>query len=1195
MRERINRLARGIVEGEKPVLQIEPQSVKDSVPAGAVIKKELYISDEEGRFIKGLIYSSNMRVRLCDSAFGGSHNRILYEVDSRHLSSKDVITGNFCLVTSGGERKVPYSFSVNLGGAGKTLDSLKTPADFAALVKKDYDLSLRLFEYQDFTEAPFMQDLHTRALYDGLRGRLNRQNQLEEFLVALDAKKPVSLVVKDTSRIYESVGENCPDYLEVRAENWGYVQFEADTEGDFLEISKKNFHSQDFQDGVCMVPFQINAGRLHQGKNLGKIKITTIRSTITIVVEAQPAEDVRDKKKIYLQKEKYKYFGLRLQYEAGVEEEEKLLSQMGLTLEEIRRIGGEQLKTALAMTELYILQGQQERAAAMLESVKDSSDLRGRDNRETSCFYQYLLYQLQKDEALKEAQRESLLTRVRTYLEEMPDHPGLYFLRMKLEEETGFAPGERLEEMRLMFRHGCHSPFLYLYSFQLYEENPRLLGRMGDYEIQVMMFAARHGLVSREMAVMIAEPAAASKYYQSLYCSLLKLLYSMYEEKALLGAVCAMLIKGDFRGEAYFSWYQKALEEGISLTRLYEYFLYSLPYDYPYLLPREVLLYFSYEKSMDDYSRSVLYMNIMKYMNPESSLYRQYEREIEQFTMDQLLKSQLNQRLSVLYEHMIYREMIDDKVARVLPSILRSYRIRVSAPEIRYVIVCYEEIEGEDAFPVRDGVAYVPLFSTNPVILFQDEYGNRYANISFNKIPAMNRNDRKELEEQCYDMFPAHPMLRLQECSRLAKTEISGQEDMMVLKRALSELHLNPLFRRKLLTGMIGWYRKRLESEEPDTGDDVDYLMDLNLERLDREERSGVCETLIQQGYMGEAFEIVETYGYDDIKSSRLLKLCSRMILQKLSEDHPLLLKMSFRLFSEGRYDSVILDYLCEHFNGSSMEMFKVLSQGEREHIETYDLPERLLAQMMFTGETDRIDWVFSWYMNGKKTSDNVIRAYFTMKSADYFLRDKATGDKVFAWLESAVSGVEDKNRIPTIYLLALCRYYSTQKELSEEQKKLCRSMVDFLLEEKRFFAFYQDLRRLIEVPEQLKHQVILEYRGGKEIRPELEVRILPEEEEFYPEELTKVYPGIYACQKVLFGGEILEYRISEGQGDTYQIVKEGSISCDAGDSGEEGSRFAALNEMSLCLSLKEEETLQNKMKKYVTDSAMMEELFGLV
>ena len=109
-------------------------------------------------------------------------------------------------------------------------------------------------------------------------------------------------------------------------------------------------------------------------------------------------------------------------------------------------------------------------------------------------------------------------------------------------------------------------------------------------------------------------------------------------------------------------------------------------------------------------------------MNPGSSLYRQYERDIEQFTMEQLLDSRLDQRLSVLYEHMLYREMIDEKVAEILPAILKSYRIRISVPGIRYVIVCYEEIEGEDAFPVRDGIAYVPLFCRNPVILFQDEY-----------------------------------------------------------------------------------------------------------------------------------------------------------------------------------------------------------------------------------------------------------------------------------------------------------------------------------------------------------------------------------------------------------------------------------------------------------------------------------------
>ena len=492
MRERINRLARGIVEGESPVLQIEPQSVKDSVPAGAVTKKELYISDEQGRFIKGLIYSSNMRVRLCDSAFGGSRNRILYEVDGRHLSGEDVITGNFCLVTNGGERKVPYSFSVNLGGTGKTLDSLKTPADFAALAKRDSDLSLRLFEYQDFVEAPFMQDLHTRAIYDGLRGRLNRQNQLEEFLVALGAKKPVTLKVSAEPRIYENVEENCPDHLEVKAETWGYVQFEAAVEGDFLEIPKKSFSSQDFQNGICQVPYQINAGRLHQGKNLGAVRIMTVRDTMVIPVEAQAAEDSRDREKQELQRMKQQYLRLRLQYETEEEKQQDLVSQMRLILEDIRRIQGEDLENTLRLSELCILEGQTERAAEMLESWRDDPGLRGRDNREILCFYQYLLYLIQK----REEMRTALLERVRQCLEERPDHAELYLLRLRLEKEEGAGPAKCLEEMRTMFRHGCHSPFLYAESFRIYRENPVLLGRMGEYEVQVMMFAARQDLAA---------------------------------------------------------------------------------------------------------------------------------------------------------------------------------------------------------------------------------------------------------------------------------------------------------------------------------------------------------------------------------------------------------------------------------------------------------------------------------------------------------------------------------------------------------------------------------------------------------------------------------------------------------------------------------------------------------------------------
>ena len=144
----------------------------------------------------------------------------------------------------------------------------------------------------------------------------------------------------------------------------------------------------------------------------------------------------------------------------------------------------------------------------------------------------------------------------------------------------------------------------------------------------------------------------------------------------MLTAICCLLIKGNVRNESSFLWYEKGIEEEISLTRLYEYYLYSLPGNYENMLPKQVLLYFSYEHShLDRHSRSVLYKNVLEHLDPEDKLYKAYERAMEQFAMEQLFKSRINSRLAVIYKHMIYRDIIDGQVARVLPAILKSNRI----------------------------------------------------------------------------------------------------------------------------------------------------------------------------------------------------------------------------------------------------------------------------------------------------------------------------------------------------------------------------------------------------------------------------------------------------------------------------------------------------------------------------------------
>ena len=133
MRERINRLARGILDPEALRLVITPAELTDTVHAGEVTRKIITVADEDGRFIKGLVYSSNLRVRVVNNAFGGVRNRITFEIDSMYLTQKDVITGALYLVTNAGEQKVPYSFSIEVEASGRTLENLQKVKDITGL------------------------------------------------------------------------------------------------------------------------------------------------------------------------------------------------------------------------------------------------------------------------------------------------------------------------------------------------------------------------------------------------------------------------------------------------------------------------------------------------------------------------------------------------------------------------------------------------------------------------------------------------------------------------------------------------------------------------------------------------------------------------------------------------------------------------------------------------------------------------------------------------------------------------------------------------------------------------------------------------------------------------------------------------------------------------------------------------------
>ena len=94
---------------------------------------------------------------------------------------------------------------------------------------------------------------------------------------------------------------------------------------------------------------------------------------------------------------------------------------------------------------------------------------------------------------------------------------------------------------------------------------------------------------------------------------------------------------------------------------------------------------------------------------------------------------------------------------------------------------------------------------------------------------------------------------------------------------------------------------------------------------------------------------------------------------------------------------------------------------------------------------------------------------------------------------------------------------------------------------------------------------------------------------------MRRVYQGIFVRQKVLFEGEILEYQIYEYQDGTPVLKAKGQVNCDMTLAKQADSRFSSLNDMGLCISMKEEAGLKKKMQEYLIQNETVEQLFSLI
>ncbi len=659
-----------------------------------------------------------------------------------------------------------------------------------------------------------------------------------------------------------------------------------------------------------------------------------------------------------------------------------------------------------------------------------------------------------------------------------------------------------------------------------------------------------------------------------------KLLCTVFpKDRPLFEAVVTGLIRAKDESPAAFAFYREAIRRGLSITRLYECYIHAYPSDSDEMMPREVLLYFSYDRDPEAGIREKLYKNVLLYIDRDSELYGIYEPRISQFAMNSVMERRISDDLCVIYDRMIYPGMVDRRAAEYLPDILKAHRISVSDPQVRSVTVRYSELGTKIRAKVTGGVAWVPVY-------FDDaEVSADISGAEISDEPVFRRPD---LLRRCFDMYPEHRMLLLSAVREIADRGIRSEEEASICTKALGTLQLQQAFRARLIRALC---RAESDPRWVNTLVQEDYTPQLAVD---------ICRALVKHAHHAEAWEIMKACGSwrkDPAMTADLLDTLIRTDRIPGKDGQPersfvCICKYVFDLDPTAAPDSVC-EFLGYAYEGTAGEMYRVMTELQNRKRKLYDLPENVLACLLFTDSREHIDETFLSYLDHCAYTDMMVRAYLIRRSADYFLDEQEViGSILFEALLSYLKAVDDPLKQPEVMLLAITRYWSEKEMLTAEETEYCQRITDKLIEDGLIFRYTKILRKKIRVPREICDRFYIEYHGDMQTAPRLMVRIRPDEKEFHPEEMKRVYRNVYVMSTLLFMGDELHYLIyhvpAEERPSEEGVIKVTKFHRQKDD------RFECLNYMLKAIADKDQDLLRKNMLKYVETREVMRELYKL-
>lgn len=1181
VRARIGQIAAGRFNGTKPILAFSEETIDLSVIEGRSEAGSFVIESTNQIKICGIVYSTNPRMECLNPHFEGEKVRIRYQFNSKGLTEGDACEGKFVIVCNQIEYSLSFCARITRLYAEASTGAVKSLDDFTRLAASNWDEAYHLFYNRNFLNTIPYDNVYERLTYEGFACARPSGQNMEEFLIGVNKKQPVSISVDKSEEIFMASKEPQSGCFTITKDNWGYTEIRLRTDCEFIKLSKPVLTLDDFIGKTYLYEYIIDASAMHAGRNFGRIYIDGVYQSFTIDITAGVRDDDGSISDIAVTKdikecmvgimELYTSFRLK-RIVTGVWANETIS-----ILNHLHALVPDEHMYELMKAQAFIINRQRQEAKWILDDFKHSNP----DKKAPIWgYYLYLMTLLEREPSYI----DNMTHEVELIFYENPDSVLLFWVLLFLRDQYFDDSAGKLKDIKYWVLRGCSSPYLYIEAYYLISQDPYLIKELSVFELRILSWAVKEKALTKELAGAIFEAVDLAGGFDNRVYELLTAAYEICPEAEYVGIICSYLIKGHKNDTCFHKWFELGIENKLRLTGLYEAYLITMDDRQISPVPKIIQMYFSFDNKLPYRKLAVLYNNIIAAKETEPEVYHKYRKAMGRFSMDQAQLRHIDDNLAVLYEDMLELGFINEELSAAFSDIIYTYKLIVFDKRIVRAIIYQNEMKEPQIVPVTDQCAYFELFSNDYVILFEDSRGYRYVkSISYRLQRLM---DAEKYLDRCISLSPDRPQYIVSHFKHVRDYSDFTKDDLKLFKPVFYSESFSDSYK-----AVMG-YRILKYCQLHDYEDYVrPFLQSINFDTLQKDARKYLIDMLVSNRLYEKAYDMAMEYGIDMLAAASKVVLCENALkVQHVDDDF--MVQLAISAFKTGKYSDLVLKYLCENYTGPTDELINLWHAADKFSISSMKLDERILEQGIYTQiEPEKISDIFMEYYK-RAGNEKLILAYISLVAHGYLHSGGCKADFIFDIIEKRFIGNRTLN---DACQLALLKHFAEKTDITQAELEIEDTLLKYYIYNNMYFDFFARLDYRLLEKYFLYDKAFLQYESTPGTHVVLHYSRDEDGEEFNSEDMVEMYDGIYVKTFVIFFGELIRYYITEEHDNSIEVKESNRLTCNNIPGDNDHSRYNLINEMIISDTLSDETTLKSNIDEYKRLDAATKQLFKLI